>query len=142
MSHVSSLNSRSVRHRSVPPSPHHWISSEDVTPYHRKSPVVDHWKYDSLFNDRLWEYEHSPRSHRSSVARDIERYTPDRFKFAIATASNPYQILPHLTTKLRQTRIEAAKSAQLTCRLIGGTTSRIKWFKNGNEIQQGGKLLL
>lgn len=129
---------RTVRHRSVPPAPNYFIPSNEITPYHRRDPV-NAWKYDSLLNDRLWEYQYSPRSHRRSASREIEHYTPDRFRDVIATSNDRHKILPYLTTKLRQTRIEATRPAQLTCRAIGGPTTRIKWYKNGSEIKQDGK---
>lgn len=79
----------------------------------------------------------SPRS------LDIERYNPNRFSSIIGAHSSELQrVLPFLTTKLRDTRIEMAQPAQLKCHALGGRASSIKWFKNGREIKQDGRMTL
>lgn len=116
-------------------------SSESLTPYKRRDPIAS--SYNSSVDEQLMEYEYGPRRYRSpSPSFDIERYAPSRFRSVLGTSSELQRVLPYLTTKLRDTRIELAQPAQLKCQALGGRPSNIKWFKNGREIKQDGRLTL
>lgn len=128
-------------------------SNESLSHYRRRDPITS--SYDTSSGDRLWELQHSPGRYRPmsparfldhhqqhAASNAIERYSPSRFSSLIGSSTELQRVLPFLTTKLQDTRIEMAQPAQLKCHALGGRPSTIKWFKNGREIKQDGRMTL
>lgn len=139
------------RAKTVSPSLGRFIPYLDTTPtdlstYRRRS-LAPSLRYDPLL-DPVWESEYSAQKYRPQFTPtrvkpfDIERYSIHKFKSILDKPTSMQQVSPYLTTKLTDTRIELSQPAQLKCHAIGGKASKIKWFKNGTEIKEDGRLSL
>lgn len=126
--------------------PHGYVSpygsSDSLCSYKRRDPIAT--AYNNSAGNRLWELEHSPQRYRPMSPRsfEVERYLPTRFSSVLGNSSELQRVLPFLTTKLRDTRIEMAQPAQLKCHALGGRPSTVKWFRNGRELKQDGRMTL
>lgn len=119
-------------------------STPDLSTYRRRS-LAPSLRYDPSL-DPVWESEYSAQKYRPQFAPsrirplDIERYSIQKFKSILDKPTSMQQVSPYLTTKLTDTRIEVSQPAQLKCHAIGGKASKIKWYKNGMEIKEDGRL--
>lgn len=116
--------------------------------YIRRRSAIPSLRYDPQL-DPLWESDYNAQRYRPRQLPerprstfDIERYSITKFKNYLAKPTTLSQIKPYLTTQLRDTSIEMSQPAQLKCHAIGGNAAQIKWFKNGMEIKQDGRVSL